>query len=143
MYFIKQGGDFVAIVYTCDRFTFDKDDIAELFESVHWECDLTDKVAFTGLLKSSHLILAFDGNKLIGLIRSMDDDIYCANIDLLIVHKDYQRNGIGTELIKRMRDNLTHVKYINVMPTDPMNVSLYQKCGFVLTKGKLLQIVNF
>ena len=130
------------ITYVTDQFAFDSHGIMELFESVGWKEDSDNDIAFTGLLKSSHLVLAFDDSKLVGLIRSMSDDIYCSTIDVLLVHKDYQGKHIGSELIKRMRDLLSHVKYIIVAPNEIENASLYQRCGFTLTDGCLLMYYN-
>lgn len=48
-------------------------------------------------------ITAWDGDKLVGVARSITDFCYCCYLSDLAVNKDYQKQGIGRELVR-----LTH-----------------------------------
>lgn len=72
--------------------------LAELFRSVGWEENTPPKVLKTAMLNATRVIAAYDGAKLVGLIRSMDDGVWSANIDCLVVHVDYWGNGVGRAL---------------------------------------------
>ena len=62
---------------------------------------------FTKILKSSYkVVIAFEEGKLIGFINSISDGILCSYIPLLEVLPDYQKQGIGKELIKRMLEEM-------------------------------------
>ena len=47
------------------------------------------------------VISAWDGDRLVGLSRSLTDHAYCCYLSDLAVDKDYQKQGIGQALIAR------------------------------------------
>lgn len=50
------------------------------------------------LHNSSRVISAWDGEKLIGLIRGLDDGIWQATIDCLLINPQYQGTGVASTL---------------------------------------------
>jgi ribosomal protein S18 acetylase RimI-like enzyme len=55
------------------------------------------------LLNSNHVVLAVENNeKVIGFINAVSDKILCSYIPLLEVLPEYQKRGIGKELVSRM-----------------------------------------
>jgi ribosomal protein S18 acetylase RimI-like enzyme len=115
-------------------------DLKELFLSVDWESGKDSVMLSIAMAKATRVITAWDGKKLVGLIRSMDDGIWSANIDCLVVHKDYQHRGVGAMLLKKMVKALKAIKYINVCPDSKDNISFYQQFGFKLINGAYLQL---
>ena len=114
-----------------------------LFDSVSWAQTLTKEELKYAIDNSSHIITAWDNDNLVGLIRSMDDNIYSASIDLLLVKKEYQGQGIGTALIEKMKENIKHIKFISVSPDNIKDFKLYQRCGFVFVNNSgQLQLHN-
>ena len=68
-----------------------------------------DAATFREILKNSSCIwLATDSNsnKLVGFINAITDKTLCAYIPLLEVLPSYQNKGIGSELTRRMLDQL-------------------------------------
>lgn len=47
------------------------------------------------------LVTAWDGQRLVGVSRAVSDFAYCTYLSDLAVDIDYQRRGIGKELIRR------------------------------------------
>ena len=122
--------------------TFDFSQLKKLFESVGWESANDPKSLILGLLFSSNVISCWHEDKLVGIIRSMDDGYWSANIDCLLVHKDYQGKGIGRKLLEVLLALLKDVKYINVAPDSRKQIKFYKKAGFTLIKGCYLQKRN-
>ncbi len=123
---------------------FPQEQIAELFASVEWETPEDTGMLVRALANSTRVISAWDGERLVGIIRSMDDDFWSANIDCLIVHRDYWGQGIGSSLVKRLSERLRHVKYVSVSPSERENIGFYEKLGFIAVEGSaLLQITNY
>lgn len=121
---------------------FSINELEELFHSVGWELDTPSNVLQSAMLHSSNVVSAYDkNNKLIGIIRSMDDGCWHANIDCLVVHKDFQHTGVGTKLVKEMLEVLHNVPTISVSPNERRNFSFYERFGFKYVEdGGLLQL---
>lgn len=113
--------------------------IKELFSSVGWNVMEDIEKLLNALKNSSHYVIAYDNDKLVGFIRSLDDGYWQSNIDCLLVHKDYQRKGIGTQLMNTLLNDLKNIKYINVCPNDKNMKKFYQKFGFKDIGGIFLQ----
>ncbi len=123
---------------------FPREQLAELFASVEWETPEDAPMLVRAFANSTRVISAWDGERLVGIIRSMDDDLWSANIDCLVVHRSYQRQGIGSALVKRLLERLSHVKYVSVSPSERENIGFYEKLGFtVIEGGALLQIAHY
>ena len=54
----------------------------------------------------------------------MDDGCWRANIDCLVVHKDYQQKGVGTTLLEQMMSTLRYVNIVNVYPSEDGLINL-------------------
>lgn len=121
---------------------FAPSDIAELFHSVSWDIDTPVEVLADAMKKSTNIISAWEGNKLVGLIRSMDDGCWSANIDCLVVHADYQNRGIGTALLTELLRKIDSVITISVSPNEQENNAFYQKFGFEVVAGSSLLQIN-
>lgn len=115
----------------------------KLFKSVNWDKGTNAKQLYIAMSRSTHIVTAWHEIQLVGLIRSMDDNVLSANIDYLLVHKDYQRQSIATNLINLMLKQLQNIQCISVSPNEKKNFHLYETCGFsIITDGGLLQLYN-
>ena len=120
---------------------FESDQLQELFMSVEWFSGNFPEKLQTALHNSSKVISAWDGNKLVGLIRGLDDGIWQATIDCLLVNPAYQGKGIASALLKHLLNEYSDFLYIDVVPDEKKNVSFYEKHGFeIMEEGTPLQI---
>lgn len=122
-------------------------DLIEIFESNY--CQLESQFSLeqmTHLVKrASHRIFAQDNKgKIIAFARSMDDDCYQANIDMIVVHKDYQSKGLGTQILTSLMEEIKHIPVINIHANEPRLLEFFEKNGFE-EKGisKHLQLVDY
>lgn len=120
---------------------FTERDVEGLFLSVGW---LSGKypTRLTQALKSSSLVVtAWDGGKLVGLIRALDDGGMVAFLHYLLVRPEYQGKGIAVHLLAIATAKYKDYLYINIMPDEKRNVAFYQKHGFTLLEnGAAMQI---
>lgn len=66
-----------------------------------------NKETFEAMLKNANLIItAWDGEKLVGISRALTDIAYVAYLADLAVDQDYQRAGIGKQLIAETQSRL-------------------------------------
>ena len=120
---------------------FSEEQIRDLFLSVKWfSGKFPDKLKLA-FQNSSKVISAWDGAKLVGLIRGLDDGVWQATIDCLLVNPQYQRKGIASTLLKLLLDDYKEFLYVDVMPDEKKNVGFYQMHGFdIMKEGTALQI---
>lgn len=99
----------------------------------------------TNALKNSQTVItAWDENKLVGLVRVLDDGGMVAYLHYLLVHPDYQGNGIATTLLDKIKHRYKDYLYINLMPDESKNITFYHKHGFnILENGAAMQIRHF
>jgi len=75
----------------------------ELRLSVDWK-PLTQGQAKRGLLNTTFVVAARDGERIVGMGRMLFDFGYTAYLGDVIVRPEYQRMGIGTEIVNRLKD---------------------------------------
>ena len=77
---------------------------------------------------SSTVFSAWDGERLVGLVRVLDDTEMVAYMHYVLVDPEYQG-----------RDYL----YVEVMPEESKNATFYEKHGFhIMEDGVAMQICN-
>ncbi len=109
---------------------FNAYDIEKLFLSVNWESGKYPDKLVRALHNSTHVISAWDGDRLIGLVRALDDGETVAFLHYLLVDPEYQGMHIGEELMTRILAFFKKHLYVKVMPSDPHTMHFYEKFGF-------------
>lgn len=104
--------------------------LADLRQSVGWnrmERDLTDP-----RLRNAFHLCTFDGERLIGYVAVVSNGVTDAYIQDLIVHPDYQRQGIGRVLLKRTLARLHDegIYMVSVIYGDADLARYYEEFGF-------------
>ena len=79
---------------------------------------------------STRVISAWDGDKLIGLVRALDDGETVAFLHYLLVDPAYQGQYIGDELMKRIMSFYQNLLYVKVMPSDPKTIRFMSDMAF-------------
>jgi GNAT superfamily N-acetyltransferase len=63
-----------------------------------------DRARMAAMLANANLVItAWDGERLVGIARCLSDFSYVTYVSDLAVHLDYQRTGIGKELIRQVQ----------------------------------------
>ena len=91
---------------------------------------INDYECMEGMVKNSNvLVTAWDGDKLVGVARSMTDFHYACYLSDLAVDRDYQRQGIGKQLQILTQQQLgKHCKLILIAA--PAANGYYQQLGY-------------
>ena len=85
-----------------------------------------------------------DGDKLGGLIRVPGDSETLTQIHYMLVHPNYQRQGIAGKMLELIKEKYKDYLYIESMPKDKSNVPLYVKHRFTMTENSAaIQICNY
>jgi len=87
-----------------------------------------DRIRIEKMLSNANLIItARIHGKLIGVARSISDFTYCTYLSDLAVSKDYQKQGIGKELIRFTKKSTGEAKLI--LLSAPAAVDYYPRIG--------------
>jgi len=85
---------------------------------------------FEAMLQNANLtVTAWDGEKLVGISRSLTDFAYVAYLADLAVDEEYQRSGIGKQLIEETKARLGPECMIVLLAAPKAN-EYYEHIGF-------------
>mmetsp|Transcript_38438 Transcript_38438/g.151745 ORF Transcript_38438/g.151745 Transcript_38438/m.151745 type:complete len:172 (+) Transcript_38438:755-1270(+) len=72
-------------------------------------------------------------NTLIGFVRAISDTTFNATIWDMVIHPDYQKQGLGTILMKEVIQELRYLEIDTVtLFADAKNIRFYNKLGFII-----------
>lgn len=91
-----------------------------------------------GFLHSTLVVSAWEGSRLIGAVRVLSDEIFRSVIYDLIVDPDYQKKGIGRELIARCIRHYPNSEWL--VQTTQEIAGFYEKIGFQVKNDAFLTI---
>ncbi len=104
--------------------------VADLFRASGIRRPVDDLNRIQKMIEHANVTLtAWHGEKLVGIARALTDFSYCCYLSDLAVHRDYQRKGIGKELIRQMREMLGDEVMILLLAA-PEAMGYYLKIGF-------------
>lgn len=125
------GGTIVGIIYT-DKMT--GEEYNELRLSVDWK-PLTPGQAERGLTHTAFVVAARDSKRIVGMGRMLFDFGYTAYLGDVIVRPEYQGQGIGTEIVTRLKDMTMEAaeqgdKIMFILGAAKGKEEFYKKFGF-------------
>lgn len=94
-----------------------------LCESVGWTNYMNFEVVETSLRNSIHCITVKDNEQIVGMGRIVGDGAIYFYIQDIVVHPDYQKRGIGNEIMKLL------VGYLNTNAPEKAFVGLFASQG--------------
>lgn len=113
---------------------YKEQEILNLYQSVGW----INYTQNPDMLKNAYehslkIIGAYDEEKLVGVIRVVGDGYSIIYIQDILVLPEYQHQGIGTLLMKKILDDYAHV-YQKTLLTDntEKSIQFYKSVGFTM-----------
>ncbi|MDE3282979.1 MULTISPECIES: GNAT family N-acetyltransferase [Lacticaseibacillus] len=116
-----------------DNRKLDDEAVLALYQAVGWVTYTRNPAKLKRALAQSLMVLgAFDGDRLVGLIRAVGDGETILFIQDLLVLPNYQRQGIGRQLVNALVDHYPEVRQRILLTDDqPDTRAFYEKIGFV------------
>jgi len=97
-----------------------------------------DRPRMQRMLEGANLVVsAWDGERLVGLARSLSDFSYCTYLSDLAVHADVQRRGVGRNLVRETQ--AAGAPATVFLFSAPAAVDYYPRIGFSKGSGWLLR----
>ena len=105
------------------------DDLLRLYSAVEWSSANKPNKLREALMNSHALLTAWDGARLVGLGNAISDGHLVVYYPHLLVDPEYQGNGIGSELMRRLKA-IYEGFHQHVLIADGRAIDFYEKCGF-------------
>lgn len=111
----------------------DTAELMSLYNDVGWSAYTNDSTRLKKAIENSLKVLtAWDGNKLVGLIRVVGDNQTIIYIQDLLMRQEYQSRGIGSHLLKRILAEYQAIRQVILMTEQTEEtIRFYEKCGMV------------
>ena len=117
------------IVYSTDKNDLTSLKIENFFAG--WPHKPSEEILRKSIVNADYVVLAIDKNKkrLVGYITALSDTVLSAYIPFLEVEKEYQGQGLGSTLVKKMLEQLSDLYMIDVV-CDKKIAGFYKEAGF-------------
>lgn len=104
-------------------------DIIELYDNAVLKRPTADPGRIAKMYENSNLVVsAWDGDKLVGVARSVTDYCFCCYLSDLAVSKDYQTAGIGRQLVALTQEAIGPQTMLLLLSA-PTAMEYYPKIG--------------
>ncbi|MEO4054733.1 GNAT family N-acetyltransferase [Solibacillus sp. CAU 1738] len=80
---------------------------------------------------------AWIGDTLIGFARAVTDGKFRAYIEDVVIHSSYHAEGIGTKLVSKLLDELSHIDVISLFCEEYL-IPFYEKNNFRYSKSQFI-----
>ena len=119
----------------------DKAQLEQLYTDAEWYAYTNDlELLQQAINKSLYVLTAWEDNKLVGLIRVVGDGLTIIYIQDILVLKEYQNQGIATEMLQHVLTKYDNVRQKVLLTDEAPDVRhFYEKNGFEsCDKGELV-----
>ena len=108
------------------------EDVLHLYQAVGWTNYTNQPQMLEQALSHSLVIyLALDGDAVVGLVRLVGDGFSSVFVQDLIVLPSYQRQGIGSALMKQALENFKEAYQVQLVTEQTeKNLGFYRSLGF-------------
>ena len=111
---------------------YNEEEIAGLYKAVGWVAYTNDLESLRkGFENSLAVLAAYDGDKLVGIIRAVGDGATILFLQDILIYPEYQRQGIGSASIRDLLDRYRNVRQIELVTDNtPRTIAFYKSLGF-------------
>ncbi len=112
--------------------TYNEEEIVGLYSDAGWIAYTKDPASLKKGYENSLLILgAYDGDDLMGIVRVVGDGYTVVFVQDIIVYNRYQRQGVGTALLKTVLERYKNVRQVELVTDNTdKTVAFYNSVGF-------------
>ena len=116
----------------CEYKQYIEQEILALYASVGWTAYTDHPELLQKGFESSMLTLAaYEGEQLLGIIRTVGDGHTIVFVQDILVFPEHQRKGVGSALLQAILDRYSHVRQIELATDNtPKTIAFYKSMGF-------------
>ncbi|MGE7688354.1 GNAT family N-acetyltransferase [Lysinibacillus sp. NPDC097214] len=105
-----------------------------LYKNTGWWAERKENDIENMLKKDISIGAWIDGN-LIGFARAVSDGKFRAYIEDVVIHNEFQKAGLGTTLVSKLLDELSHIDVISLFCGEEL-IPFYEKNNFKFSKSQ-------
>ena len=105
------------------------DQLQRLYRANQWSSAKKPEALHQAMLNSDAVVSAWDGDRLVGVGNAISDGALVVYYPHLLVHPEYQRQGIGQAILKRLQQRYKGL-HMQMLVADPDAIAFYEQCGF-------------
>ena len=116
--------------------TIEVEALCSLYDAVGWSTYTREPERLLAAIEGAHfLVVAWEGDRLIGLARAISDDVSIAYVQDILVRPSHQGQGLGRRLLQAVLDRYPHVRQKVLLTDDrPEQLRFYAALGFHNTR---------
>ncbi|QTC41658.1 GNAT family N-acetyltransferase [Bacillus sp. V3] len=122
---------------------FHTDDLEEMkavYQSVGWMKHSPEVIK--QVFESSNVIVIVKAEEqVVGFGRALSDGVFNAAIYDIVVHREFQNQGIACKIMRRLLERLEGVSCVHLISTSG-NEEFYKKCGFRKVKTGMARYIR-
>ena len=116
------------------------DEMKDIYASVGWTKH-TEEIIKQVFEASNVIALVTVNGRIIGIGRAMTDGVFNAAIYDVVVHRDFQRQGIAKKIMEFLLDKLSNISCVHLISTTS-NEGFYRERGFKKLKTGMARYLN-
>jgi ribosomal protein S18 acetylase RimI-like enzyme len=118
----------------------DLEEMKEVYQSVGWMKHSAEVIKQV-FESSSVIVIAKSEERVVGFGRALSDGVFNAAIYDIVVHREFQQQGIARNIMTRLLERLEGVSCIHLISTSG-NQEFYKKCGFRKVKTGMARYIR-
>ena len=131
------------IEFCAHKSKIDFEQLQELFNlAAFWAQNRTREDLETAINNSNPVVTVWDGEKLIGCARATSDGVYRATIWDVIIHPNYQGQGLGSKLVEVILSHPLLCRVERIYLTTTHQQRFYQRIGFCENQSTTMVLHN-
>jgi GNAT superfamily N-acetyltransferase len=124
----REGENFVRVTYRLTK-SLPKNQVLKLYRALNWSAAKRPSRLLRALGRSHSVVTAWVGGSLVGLGNAISDGALVVYYPHLLVLPEYQRQGIGREIMRRLMDRYRGF-HQHILVAESKASRFYQACGF-------------
>lgn len=116
------------------------DEMRDVYRSVGWKKHTNEIIKQVFEASNVHAFVEYDG-RIVGFGRAMTDGVFNAAIYDVVVHQDYQKQGIARKIMEFLLNELRDVSCVHLIATTG-NEEFYQRLGLKKVKTGMARYLN-
>ena len=116
--------------------TYNEAEIMALYSSVGWSNYTNNPAMLRKAYKNSlYVLAAYADGKLVGILRAVGDGASVVFLQDLIVLPEFQRHGIGSQLMRKVMEKYADVYQLQLLTdASEKNIAFYEHLGLKRVK---------